>query len=204
MDNSPGKSVASWFDDSKTLSRLEMKYHFSFVNLPTMRQSLLNILPFASLAFCNEPSTTPPPQFTIPCVVGNNEPCPTSWTCTPTETCTFGHPCGGLCFTPPPVVSVPIIPCTMGGNCHCPSGSTCTPTMYSTPDKPWGGQCIATTPPSTSSLHRCAVGGKHQCSKGSACTATMPCSKGHHCGGLCIATSYPVTRTNGHSMHHGE
>lgn len=41
-----------------------------------------------------------PPE--IPCTVGNNGPCPTGSTCTPTEYCTVPtKPCGGACIATP-------------------------------------------------------------------------------------------------------
>ncbi|KAK3390122.1 hypothetical protein B0H63DRAFT_557140 [Podospora didyma] len=142
----------------------------------------------------------PPPLYTIPCTMGNNAPCPTSWFCTPTEYCPTptATPCHGVCFYVSPLP--PVIPCTVGNDAPCPTGSTCTPTMVSTPSVPWGGQCISTpagtTPPPVSSTSTiCTVGNNAPCSTGSVCTPTMACTSGTPCGGACIATPPPVTLT---------
>lgn len=143
------------------------------------------LLLFFTLGQAHRHSTTTPPtpQYTVSCIIGHNKHCPGKWTCTPTETCRRGGPCGGVCIEPfstPP----PLIPCTVGFNEPCPAGSTCTPTTYSTPSVPWGGACIATAPAQTI----CTVGNDGPCSSGSICTPTMTCTPGVACGGACIGT----------------
>ena len=138
-----------------------------------------------------KPTTTQPPLYTIPCTIGNNAPCPTSWFCTQTETCHPHTPCHGVCFTTPPLP--PVIPCTVGNNAPCPSGSTCTPTMVSTPSVPWGGQCISAPTPTSIPTTVCTVGNNSPCGVGSTCTPTMTCTTGLPCGGACIGTPTPVT-----------
>lgn len=70
----------------------------------------------------------------IHCTIGNNGPCPTGSTRTPTEYCTAGitAPCGGQCITtsapPPGTANLPTIPCEVGPSSSCPTNAFCTPT----------------------------------------------------------------------------
>lgn len=159
--------------------------------LSAMHRLVLLTLVWLPAGLCHAKTTTqPPPKYTIPCTMGNNAPCPTSWVCTPTQTCHTGTPCGGLCIGPPPTD----VPCIVGDTkTPCPTGSTCTPTTFSTPGVPWSGECISTqpTPPSQT---KCIVGNSGICGVGSVCTQTSTCF------GACIALpTLPVpTSTSKH------
>ncbi|OCK95925.1 uncharacterized protein K441DRAFT_62556 [Cenococcum geophilum 1.58] len=147
-----------------------------------------------TLALVNPGATSPSPTPTQPpvtsCTVGNNAPCGTGSTCTPTMISTYGQPWLGQCIaTPTPVTETP---CVIGDNSPCGSGSTCTPTMTCTSGLPCSGACISA--PATATTI-CTVGNNAPCSSGSTCTPTMVCTSGTPCGGACIATPTPVTET---------
>ncbi|KAK9235243.1 hypothetical protein V1525DRAFT_410556 [Lipomyces kononenkoae] len=92
---------------------------------------------------CLTTQTFPP---VIPCTMGDNAPCGSASTCTPTMFCPPSPTeCLGQCIAtapstgqPPP----PSIACVVGGPSVCPQGSFCTQTMIC------GGLCIPTAAPS--------------------------------------------------------
>ncbi|KAL3960885.1 hypothetical protein ACCO45_006002 [Purpureocillium lilacinum] len=172
-----------------------------------IRLLLLAVLCAGTLAHdhCGDPTTTAPPQYTVPCVVGNNKPCPKSWTCTPTETCHPHHRCGGLCINPPPTLP-PVIPCTVGNNAPCPSGEhlhadhvldagpTRRRAVHRDADDHVADRAAVPDPP-------CTMGNSAPCSGGSTCTPTMVCTSGKPCGGACVSFPTPPPLT---PVHHGE
>ncbi|KAK9241834.1 hypothetical protein V1506DRAFT_549456 [Lipomyces tetrasporus] len=98
---------------------------------------------------CLASQTLPP---VIPCTIGNDTPCGSASTCTPTMVCPpTPTDCVGQCIaTAPPTGQPPLpsIPCIVGGN-PCPEGSFCTQTMVC------GGLCIPTPAPSPSASGHC-------------------------------------------------
>lgn len=170
---------------------------------------LIYILPLALAA--ESPTTTstiPNPIFTIPCIVGNYQGCPTGSICIQTMVC------GGLCF-PTPTPIPPPHKCVVGRGC-CPSPSTCSATTTCAHSGHCGGICTTAPPPPT--FAPCTVGAPSQCPPGATCTPdgasgvcittqspyTVPCVMGGNncgssstctptevCGGLCIPTAPP-------------
>ncbi|KAK9428925.1 hypothetical protein V1505DRAFT_375544 [Lipomyces doorenjongii] len=87
--------------------------------------------------------------------MGNNKPCGSASTCTPTMVCPpTPTECLGQCIaTAPPTGQPPLptLPCIVGGN-PCPKGSFCTQTMVC------GGLCIPTPAPAPTVI---PCGGRH-------------------------------------------
>ncbi|KAK9371470.1 uncharacterized protein V1513DRAFT_455667, partial [Lipomyces chichibuensis] len=109
----------------------------------------------------------------IPCTMGNNKPCGSASTCTPTMVCPpTPTECLGQCIaTAPPTAQPPppSVACIVSGD-PCPQGSFCSQTMVC------GGLCIPTpTPipsPSPTVIH---CGGHHR----RHCPAGFKCVRQH-------------------------
>ncbi|KAK9429588.1 hypothetical protein V1505DRAFT_151179 [Lipomyces doorenjongii] len=134
---------------------------------------------------CLTTQTFPP---VIPCTIGNNAPCGSASTCTPTMTCPPSPTdCLGHCIaTAPPTGQPPLpsIPCVVGGS-PCPQGAICTQTMVC------GGLCIPTGAPSPTATP--CGGNNPPCPSGFKCVRRhdQGCSPGDSRQRFCVPDNVP-------------
>jgi hypothetical protein len=179
------------FDLRFSMPHFQVEYIIPVISHKNQSRMIqLFFLALLPLALGQTPTTTSPPQFTIPCdMITSTKDCPSSMPiCTPTSVCSDGlSRCTGVCITTPP--PLPTSGCYIGSpftTCQALT-ETCAPFYSTCASSGCLGTCVPRpTPPPTAT---CVVNGYPSCSASSTCTPTESSTPGLPWHGVCITSS---------------